>query len=88
MDKIEAKIAEFSALLEGDGLSLSAPEARAVAAVCEALANTSRWHATSVAAADVAALVNVANKWPGQQVGKGVGAVGLVCARARVLFLC
>lgn len=83
MDKIEAKIVEFSALLGPDGLSLSVAEARAVAAVCAALANTSRWHATSVAASDVAALVAVATKWPDHQVGgKRLG------SRARAWSIC
>jgi len=69
VDKIEAKINEFSAALESEGMSLSSAETRAVAAVCSSLANTSRWHATSIAAHDLGALLQVANKWPPSQVG-------------------
>jgi hypothetical protein len=68
VDKIEAKINEFSAALEPEGMSLSPADARALGAVCSALANTSRWHATSIAANDLAALLHVANKWPPSQV--------------------
>ena len=64
LDKIEAKIREFSAAEEAAGAGLSAAESAALASLCATLAATSRWHASAVTRPEAALPLALLGRWP------------------------